>query len=97
MSGTIESFDGVSRGFCNRTQSIVIQVEYSLAPESKYPVQEQQCKDVLDWIYDCNKHELFNMTFIQELGGVYLAGDSAGANMVANLTMKYSNLYHFKG
>ena len=98
VSGTIEDFDPFTRGLCSRTQAIVIGVEYKLAPEFKYPVQEQQCLNVLKWVFSEPESsiKIFSKNFVANLE-MYLVGDSAGANMAANLAMKYADDFRFSG
>ena len=72
----------VSRVLCNRTQSIVVSVDYRLAPEHSFPASVNDSYAVWNWI----------MANADRLGGdpkrVSLIGDSAGGLFIAALQVK---------
>jgi acetyl esterase len=56
-------------------------IEYTLAPEAKYPVQIEQCYAVAQWVSEQGKtHEL-------DPARIAVAGDSAGGNMATVLCL----------
>lgn len=81
VAGSINTHDNLARYLCSNTDSIVVSVEYSLAPESKFPVQIEQCYEALVWAAEHAK----------EFGGdpkrLAVVGDSAGGNMAAALCL----------
>ncbi|MBO0950674.1 alpha/beta hydrolase [Fibrella forsythiae] len=72
----------ISRILCNRTQSIVVSVDYRLAPEHPFPTSINDAYAVWNWI----------TANAQRLGGdpnrVSLVGDSAGGLFIAALQVK---------
>lgn len=79
--GNIESHDIVFRPLSNATGCKVISVEYRLAPEHKFPVGLEDCYAALQWVFN-NKDSLQ----IDE-NRIAVAGDSAGGNLSAALTL----------
>ncbi len=73
----IESHDGFCRTMSRGTGSIVVSVDYRLAPEHKAPAAAEDAHAALRWAADNAR----------ELGGdsdrIVVAGDSAGGNMAA--------------
>ncbi|KAA5838438.1 alpha/beta hydrolase [Saccharopolyspora hirsuta] len=71
----IESHDGFCREFSARTTSVVISVDYRLAPEHKAPAAAHDAYAALIWAAE----------HARELGGdpdrLLIAGDSAGGNL----------------
>jgi acetyl esterase len=59
----------------------VVFVEYSRAPEAKYPVQIEQCYAAAQWITEQGAGGGFDITRIA------VAGDSAGGNVSTVLTL----------
>jgi acetyl esterase len=57
----------------------VVSVEYSLAPESLYPTPVKEGLEVLDWLNHFGAKEGLDNS------NVFLAGDSAGGNIVLNM------------
>ncbi|HCM28774.1 MAG: hypothetical protein A2Z99_21245 [Treponema sp. GWB1_62_6] len=72
--------------FCSRlasqTRGIVVDIDYKLAPEYKYPVAFNESYDVTKWVFDN----------IDQLGGdpdaVTINGYSAGANLATAVALK---------
>lgn len=75
--GSIDTHDNLAREICARTASTVVSVEYSLAPENRFPAAPDDCLAVTQWV----------AAHAGELGGdaarMALAGDSAGGNLAA--------------
>jgi acetyl esterase len=72
---SIETHDGMCRQICNRSQAVVVSVDYALAPERPYPAA----------IGDCRAATLWAVRHAGELGAdasrLGLCGDSAGGNL----------------
>ncbi len=75
--GSIETHDSVCRTICSGASSIVASVEYSLAPEYKFPQAVRDAIAASNWA--CNSAE----TLGADPRRIVLAGDSAGANLAA--------------
>jgi len=73
--GSLESHDHVGRKLCRRSASLVVSVDYRLAPEYPYPAAMDDALGALAWIYKN----------AGSMGGdknrIALAGDSAGGNL----------------
>lgn len=81
FSGNLESYDEVVRPIAKESGYKVISVGYRLAPEHPYPAALHDCYDVTKWATE-HKEEL-------NWDGVNLAvaGDSAGGNLVAAVSL----------
>jgi len=74
--GDVESYDPFCRSLAKASGSVVVSIDYRLAPEHKFPTAVNDAFDSLSW---CLKNaERLGMT-----QGVAVAGDSAGGNLSA--------------
>ncbi len=81
--GSYHTHEKLVRELCARTGSIVVFPEYTRSPEAKYPVAIEQCYRVL-----CSLPELFSrLSWPVDLRTLTVAGDSAGGNMAAAMTI----------
>ncbi|QWW18978.1 alpha/beta hydrolase fold domain-containing protein [Schaalia sp. 19OD2882] len=75
--GDVDTHDRITRTLCHLTGAVVASIDYTLAPEARFPHQIEECRDVVAHI---RRHA-------DEWGidpaDVSFAGDSAGANMAA--------------
>jgi acetyl esterase len=79
--GDAETYDRLIRELANRTRAAVVFVEYILAPEAMYPVQIEQAYAVLEHIArDADALRL-------DASRIAVAGDCAGGNMAAAITL----------
>ncbi len=71
-------------------QGIVVDVDYSLAPEYPYPVAFNQCYEVCRWVF----------SMVEEWDGdpkrVSMGGHSAGANLTAAVNLKANQTGEFR-
>jgi acetyl esterase len=69
--------DNLARYLCNKARSIVVNVDYRLAPENKFPAGLNDAYDAISWA----------STNIADVGGdperIAVAGESAGGNLCA--------------
>jgi acetyl esterase/lipase len=77
--GSWITHDLLTRRLSVGANAVVAFVEYSLAPEAKYPVQLEQSYATAQWIRERGTTDGFDAT------RVAVAGDSAGGNMAAVL------------
>lgn len=77
LLGSVELFDGLTRSLANRTDSIVVSVDYRLAPAHPWPAAIDDAYGAVVWAAQ----------YAQALGGdprqIVVAGDSAGGNLAA--------------
>ncbi len=78
---TIDTYDSSARALTNAAGAIVISVEYRKGPENKFPAAHEDAFAAYRWALDNAK----------SLGGdptkIAVAGESAGGNLAANVSM----------
>ncbi len=79
--GSWITHDLLTRRLAVGANAVVAFVEYSLAPEAKYPVQLEQCYAAAQWIKEQGARDGFDADRIA------VAGDSAGGNMATVLAL----------
>lgn len=82
--GNIETHDRICRVLSNFSDSVVVSVDYRLAPEAKFPVQVEEVSYVISYIHE---HDYEYGVDGQRMG---MAGDSGGAhlNLAATLYLR---------
>lgn len=79
--GDIESTDSSCRMIANRTDSIVVSVNYRLAPEFKFPTPIEDAYSALEWVYENGT------SFNGDVSRLAVGGDSVGGNLATVVTM----------
>lgn len=79
--GDPHTHDRLIRELAVRAQAAVVFVDYARAPETRYPIQNQQMFAVLQWVAD----NADSMGI--DASRLAVAGDSSGANMATVVTM----------
>jgi acetyl esterase len=80
--GDIATSDASCRMLANKTERIVVSVDYRLAPEHKFPVPVKDSYAALQWV--CENAEALN----GNASNIVVGGDSAGGNLAAAMTLK---------
>lgn len=81
VTGDIDSYTNVCRNMANKTEHIVVSVDYRLAPENPFPKGLEDCYYVTKEIFkepsilNCKKED------------IVLIGDSAGGNLAAAVSL----------
>ncbi|XP_061376460.1 probable carboxylesterase 17 [Gastrolobium bilobum] len=72
--------------FSVTSQSIVLSVDYRLAPEHRLPIAYEDCYTSLQWLGD----QVTSEPLLQkaDISRVFLSGDSAGGNIVHHVALK---------
>jgi len=79
--GSARSHGRLAADLAAASGAAVLFIEYSLAPETKYPVQTEQCYAVARWVTEQGQsHGL-------DASRIAVAGDSAGGNMATVLCL----------
>ncbi|KAK5080784.1 Telomerase-binding protein [Exophiala xenobiotica] len=52
MTGDVNTDDVLCRAVCEHTNSVVVNIDYSLTPEAKWPTQLNECVKVYKWAHD---------------------------------------------
>ncbi|KAG0176461.1 hypothetical protein DFQ29_006088 [Apophysomyces sp. BC1021] len=79
--GSLHTHGLLVRELANQLPAVIIFVDYSLSPEVKYPVALEECYAALCWTVE-------NATELRiDPKKIAAAGDSAGGNLTAALTM----------
>lgn len=80
--GDLDTQDMICRGLCHAAESVVVSVDYRLAPEHPFPAAPD----------DCWAATLWAAAHAQEIGGtpslLAVAGDSAGAVLAAGVALR---------
>jgi acetyl esterase len=79
--GDLDTHDGLARALANRCGRVVVSVDYPLAPEHKYPAAINAGFAATTWVAD-NAAE-----FRGDATNIAVAGDSAGGNLAAVVTL----------
>lgn len=74
--------------FSVASQSIVVSVDYRLAPENRLPVAYEDCYSSLEWIVSRYQARSESWLDRADLSRVFLSGDSAGGNITHNVAVK---------
>lgn len=81
VMGGLDSLDGACRMLAQNTPCIVINIDYGLAPEHKFPEPVEECYDIARWL--AQEGAALGIDS-QKLA---VTGDSAGANMSSALCL----------
>ncbi|MFA7265487.1 MAG: alpha/beta hydrolase, partial [Candidatus Nanopelagicales bacterium] len=89
--GDLDTHDNQARTICRDTESVVVSVEYRLAPEDPWPAAVDDTFAAAEWIF----------ANVDEFGGdgtaIGVAGDSAGANLATVTAIRMRDAgCHFK-
>jgi acetyl esterase len=80
--GSLDSHDGICRALANRTGFTVLSVDYRRPPEHPFPAAPDDCYAVLAWAVASAEG------LGVDPGRVGVAGDSAGGNLAAAVTLR---------
>lgn len=84
--GDLDSSDGICARLAKEAYSLVISVDYRLAPEHKYPAPVQDAVDALLWAF------VHAQTWGGDSSRISVGGESAGANLAAVAAIRMSEI-----
>lgn len=79
VAGNLDTHDNVCRYLCSRISCVVLSIDYRLAPENKFPAQQNDCFEATNW---ATKNAV---RFGGDPERVAVIGDSAGGMLAAAL------------
>ncbi len=79
--GNFPTYDFMCRRIASKSNSLVIAINYRLAPQYKYPIALEDCYDALTWIGE----NAINLNANPQ--NLIVMGDSAGGNLAASLCL----------
>ena len=83
--GDLDTCDAVCREISLLGNVTVVSVDYRMAPEARYPAAVDDCYAALEWAKE-------NEDLLKANGKLGVAGESAGGNLSAALTLKSKDL-----
>ena len=83
IMGSIETENHKAAMLCESIQSIVVSVEYRLAPENPYPAQVQDCYEALVWMFKNAKELGLDNDRLAIVGGSAGGGLAIGTALMA--------------
>lgn len=81
--GNIDSHDGICRAICKTSNVNLINFNYRLAPENKYPAAQNDAMKIYQYLIEEKKINPCDIIFI---------GESAGANLAISLSIKLNQI-----
>ncbi|SDI00741.1 acetyl esterase [Alteribacillus persepolensis] len=79
--GDLETADATCRMIANKTERVVVSVDYRLAPEYKFPIPLEDSYAALEWV---SEHAA---SINGSASNIVVAGDSAGGNLATAVSM----------
>lgn len=79
--GSVDSHDGYCRTLANAANTIVVSVEYRLAPEHPFPAAAEDAYAATKWVAE------YSQSLGGKSGSIGVAGDSAGGNLAAAVAL----------
>ena len=85
-AGNLETHDTPLRQLANLSQTLIIAVDYRLAPEHPFPAGLDDCEFAVKWIIE-------NASFLNiNQNKIMIAGDSAGGALATTITRKFREI-----
>ena len=88
--GSIDTHDSACRMLANKSDCLVVSVDYRLAPEHKFPAGVEDCQAAMKWT------ALHAVEFGGDASCMAVGGDSAGGNLAAVMAILARDAAHPK-
>jgi acetyl esterase len=82
---SVNTHDRVMREYAERAGLVVIGIDYTRAPEAKFPQPLEECVDAVDWLASHAEEIDFDPAQL------FIGGDSAGGNLSLGTCMSFRN------
>ncbi|MFZ4928391.1 alpha/beta hydrolase [Chryseobacterium sp. Mn2064] len=90
IAGGYETHDAVARKLANTTSSVIIFVDYRLAPEHPFPAGFNDCIDTVEWVVENAK------TLGIDTNNIGIIGDSAGGALATAVSTQIGKYFKFQ-
>lgn len=80
-----------------KARCVIVSVNYRLAPEHRLPAAYDDGINVVSWLMKQGSNGGYSWVNKCDLSNVFLAGDSAGANVAYQVALKITNTSNLKG
>ncbi|PWA81001.1 Alpha/beta hydrolase fold-3 [Artemisia annua] len=87
LGANVTVYDVLCRWFARSVPAIVVSLDYRLAPEHRYPVQHNDCFDMLNFLDD-DKNRSKWLPDSANISRCFLVGDSAGGNIAHHVAQR---------
>nr|GEV68976.1 probable carboxylesterase 18 [Tanacetum cinerariifolium] len=87
LSANANIYDVLCRRFARSVPAIVVSLDYRLAPEHQYPVQHNDCFDMLKYLDDDENRSKW-LPDNANISRCFLVGDSAGGNIAHHVAQR---------
>lgn len=85
IMGSLDSFDLLAREIATATSAVILNVDYRLAPEHRYPVANDEAYEALAWAH--SEADRFGIDPLR----IGVGGDSAGGSLAAATALRSRN------
>ncbi|KAL5982833.1 hypothetical protein ACLOJK_016910 [Asimina triloba] len=89
LSPDSKAYDACCRRIAAAVPAVIVSVNYRLSPENRYPAQYEDGFDVVRWL-DGRDPAFSDFAPRADVSRVFLAGDSAGANILHNVAVRFA-------
>lgn len=79
--GMLDEYDEICSMLANRSEAVVVSVDYRLAPEHKFPTAVHDCYEATKWVVENAK------LFEGDEDTIIVAGDSAGGTLAIDVSL----------
>jgi acetyl esterase/lipase len=91
LSPASTPLDDMCRLFCRELRAVVVSPNYRLAPEHRCPAAYEDCVDVLRYLGAAGIPDDVGLRVRVDLSRCFLAGDSAGGNIVHHVAQRFTS------